>query len=204
MMTNGKQLDTRIAVLGTLAEFHREPIPYNIQALIDLVVDINPDLLCLDMSQAQWNSQDLEGLPPEYREALLPLANQTDIVVVPVGDSQAPSEPHTSGWRGRLIDQLRAGLAGIQRGAPGPDAINHGWRHDLANLIYHLIVMLANGGMYQQRKIHTGNLSERVIKVSRDNPGSRILVVVNVQYCHHIRPRLRQQPNVKVVKYTEL
>ena len=45
---------TRVAVLGTLAEFHREPIPYDLAALVRLVTDLGPDLLCLDMTPEQW------------------------------------------------------------------------------------------------------------------------------------------------------
>ncbi len=45
---------TPVAVLGTLAEFHKEPIPYDMKALIGLVSDLRPDLLCLDMTFEQW------------------------------------------------------------------------------------------------------------------------------------------------------
>lgn len=41
---------TPVAVLGTLAEFHREPIPYNLAALVRLVTELRPDLLCLDLT----------------------------------------------------------------------------------------------------------------------------------------------------------
>ena len=60
---------TTVAVLGTLAEFHSEPIPYDLAALVKLVSDIQPDLLCLDMTEEQWRTQDFGGLPPEYRKA---------------------------------------------------------------------------------------------------------------------------------------
>jgi hypothetical protein len=49
---------TRVAVLGTLAEFHREPIPYDLKALVQLVSQLNPDFLCLEMTPQQWHDQD--------------------------------------------------------------------------------------------------------------------------------------------------
>ena len=52
------QNPTQIAVLGTLAEFHQDPLPYDLEALVDLVAEINPDLLCLDISLAQWQQQN--------------------------------------------------------------------------------------------------------------------------------------------------
>src|SRR3990170_9094885 len=102
---------TPVAVLGTLAEFHREPIPYDLRALVRLVTDLRPDLLCLDITPKQWQQRDFSDLPPEYRDALLPLAHQTDIVVVPIGEEQPLAEPTAHGWRGRLITALRHWLA---------------------------------------------------------------------------------------------
>lgn len=200
-MENGQ---TRVAVLGTLAEFHREPIPFDVQALVDLVVDVHPDLLCLDITPGQWERRDFGDLPPEYREALLPLAEQSNIVVVPIGGDHAPGEPEPSGWRGALIEWLRRGLAGIQRGASGPASVNHGWRHDVANLLYHAIARLAGEQAQQRREQHTAHLTEKTLALADRDPGSRILVVVNLQYCHIIRPELRKCPDVNVVSYQEL
>ena len=92
---------TRIAVLGTLAEFHQDPLPYNLAALVDLVAAIHPDLLCLDITHEQWQQKRFDKLSPEYSRALLPLAAQTDIVVVPIGGQQMMPSTSASGWRGR-------------------------------------------------------------------------------------------------------
>lgn len=195
---------TKIAVLGTLAEFHREPIPYDMPALLDLVADINPDLLCLDMTQDQWQAQSFEDLPPEYQEALLPLAHQTDIVVVPIAGGQEPPKPEASGWRGATIRWLRNRIATIQRTAPGPDAINQGWRHHLANFLYDVTQWLSVGEVGKATREHTDHLTQAVLQVARRDPGTRVLVVVNVQYCHIIRERLRQYEDIEVTTYTDL
>ena len=194
---------TRIAVLGTLAEFRASPLPYDMQALVDLVVEVHPDLLCLDISPERWQRRDFNNLPPEYREALLRLAEQSDIVVVPAGGEEL-EEPTASGWRGRAIDWLRDRLVGLQRSAPGLDAINHGWRHDLGNLIYHLIAGLAAGDVRRQRDRHLARLRELVLQTARRDPGARILVVVNIQYCHLLRPELSKHPDIDVVSYQKL
>src|SRR5512141_817836 len=93
---------TQVAVIGTLTEFHQEPLPYKLKALVKLVTDLRPDLLCLDITPDQWQRRDFADLPPEYREALLPLAHQTDMVVVPIGDVQPLEEPQAAGWRGQV------------------------------------------------------------------------------------------------------
>jgi hypothetical protein len=195
---------TRVAVLGTLAEFHREPIPYDLEALVELVADLNPDFVCLEMTSEQWQQQDFDDLPPEYRDALLPLTYQTDMVVVPIAEADPPSEPVATGWRGQLIALCRRGLAYIQRSAPNAAAVNQGWRHDLANVLYHLIAWLAGGQVEKKWQAHRRHLAQQVLELARRDPGRRILVVVNVRHCHHIRPALKQYSEVKVVPYSEL
>ena len=195
---------TSIAVLGTLAEFHEEPIPYNLAALVQLVATINPDLLCLDITPEQWQRQDFSNLPPEYAQALLPLARQTDMVIVPIAGQHLPPRPQAAGWREQLIQVLRSLLARLQRTAPNPAAINQGWRHHLAATLYSLTRSLAGGDVSHDHWQHTADLTQAVINVAQRDPGRRILVVVNVQHCHHIRPRLRQQPDIAVKTYLDL
>lgn len=195
---------TRVAVLGTLAEFHREPIPYDLAALVRLVSELHPDLLCLDMTLEQWQRQDFGDLPPEYRDALLPLAYQTDMVVVPIAEDRPPAEPATPGWRGWLINFCRRGLASIQRAALGPAAVNQGWRYHLADLVYLLIAWLAGGQAFREWQTHRHHLVQHVLDLVRRDPGRRVQVVVKVRHCHHLRPDLKKYPEVQVVPYSEL
>ena len=202
-MTNQAQ-KTTIAVLGTLAEFHREPIPYDLSALVQLVAKINPDLLCLDITPAKWQAQDFSDLPPEVGEALVPLAYQTDIVVVPIAGNILPPRPQATGWREQIIQFLRGRLTSLQRKADGPDAINQGWRHELANVYYALTRWLAGRDVREAYHDHTDHLTQAVLDVARRDPGNRILVVVNVQHCHHIRARLRRFADIDVTTYQNL
>lgn len=195
---------TNVAVLGTLAEFHKEPIPYDLAALVALVSNLRPDLLCLDMTTQQWQRRDFGGLPPEYREALLPLAHQTDIVVAPIAGDHPPSEPSAWGWPGKLIQLSRRWLASLQRTSPGPEAINQGLRHGIADLLYSLNAWLAGQEARHAWRAHTQHLTQAVVEVARRDPGCRILVVVNVRHCHLIRKALRQFPELNVVNYSDL
>ncbi len=195
---------TRVAVLGTLTEFQRDPLPYDMQALVELVVDVHPDFLALDISPEQWAEQDFGGLPVEYREALLPLAHQSDIVVVPIGGDRSRETSQASGLREGIVAVLRLGLAAIQRSAPNLDSINRGVRHDAANVLYHLSDTLTGDELQKARDEHTECLTKRILDLAGRDPGSRILVVVNVQYCHLIRAELQQHPEVKVTAYPNL
>ncbi len=195
---------TSVAVLGTLAEFHHEPIPYDISALLALVTQIYPDLLCLDMTATRWREQNFADLPLNYRDALLRLANQTDIVVVPIGSGQLQHSQRSGGWRSRAVALLRKGITAVQRTAPGPDAINQGWRHNLVNDLYLAIRLLSDRGIKRGIHDYTDRLTQDVLRVSRRDPAARVLVIVNVQYCHLIRNRLKKYDEIKVTDYADL
>src|SRR6266511_6391587 len=94
---------TRVAVLGTLAELHREPIRYNLACLTDLVEELNPDLLFAELQRDVWEAGDVSDAPIEYREALIPLAARTNIVIVPVqGAAGCELDIPRDGRRARL------------------------------------------------------------------------------------------------------
>ncbi len=193
-----------VAVLGTLAGLHCEPILYDLAALVQLVSDLKPDLLCLDITPDQWQSHDFSDLPPEYREALLPLAYQTDIVVVPIAGKCPPAEPSATGWRRKAIALLQRWLATLQRTAPGPAAVNAGPRHFLANLLYGVIATLAKRETRHAECAHTNHLVQEVLEVLRRDPGRRVLVAVNARHCNHIRHALEKCPQVRIARYFQL
>lgn len=197
-------MKTCVAVLGTLAEFHREPIPYDLPALVRLVTELHPDLLCLDMTSEQWERRDFGELPPEYRDALLPLAHQTDMVVVPIADERSPQETTAPQWRGKAIAKLRQWLGILHRQAPGPEAVNGGWRHFVADLLYKIIDLLAGPIAQHNWQIHTNHLIRQVVAVARRDPGSRVLVVLNVRHCHIVRRELRHVAEIRVMNYSQL
>jgi len=200
-MSPASKSQTRVAVLGTLAEFHREPISFDLAALVRLVTELGPDFLCLEMSPQQWAEQDFRELPPEFGQALLPLAYQTDMVVVPIAEADPPPEPMVRGPLGRLLRQV---LGLIVRRAPDAGAINQGWRHDLANLLYHWLAHLGGGKVEAAWQGHQHHMIAQVIRLARRDPGRRILVVVNVRHCHHLRPALSREPDLEVVPFSEL
>ncbi len=195
---------TPVAVLGTLADFHREPIPYNLRALIGLVESIHPDLLCLDMTPHEWQAQDFAELPLEYREALVPLSQQTDIVVIPVADERPRPEPELRGGRAVIAEKVKRALASVQRSAPSPASINQGLRHHLANDLYELLAGLQGRAMREEAILHASHLATNVVMTARRDPGRRILVVLNVRFCHYVRRTLRAYVDLKVVPFTEL
>ena len=201
---------TPVAVVGTLAEFRRDPVPYDLSALVRFVRGISPDLLCLDMTLEQWQRRDFGGLPVEYRDALLPLADQTDIVVVPIGDPAGAravplDEPVAfQGIRGWWLGRLYSACDRLQRGAHSPVAVGEGPRHATAELLLHLVDYLRTPKARKAAKAHRAVLAERTVEMARRDPCRRILVVVNARYCHQLRRALRKRPGVALVRHSSL
>jgi hypothetical protein len=196
---------TRVAVVGTLAEFHREPVPYDLAALVRLIQEQRPDLLCLDIAAEQWASGAFDDLPPEYRDALIPLADQTDIVVVPVAGGAPPAEPvMAAAWRGATIRMPRRWLGCLQRTMRGPATASHGPRHDAAAALYWLTATLAGRRALRAWRRHTERLVERICEAARRDPGCHILVAVNVRHGHHVERALRRRTELRLVPYQRL
>jgi hypothetical protein len=125
------------------------------------------------------------------------------MVVVPIGGEQVMPRATAVGWRSLPISGVRKLLGWMQTKAPTPDALNQGWRHELANLLYGLTRQLAGEGANHAYHSHIEQLAQAALQVAANNPGNRILVVTNIQYCHHIRPQL-QQPGIQETIYTNL
>lgn len=201
-------LPTPVAVVGTLAEFRREPVPYDPGELVRFVAAIDPDLLCLDMTPDEWRRRDFGGLPVEYRDALLPLASQTDIVVVPIGDDRTPARgdvPAPTGLRGWLRRRLRSTLARLARGTDSPVSVGEGVRHLLVEHLLHLLDAVERGRSAQRTTAaHRHALVDRILELAHRDPAARILVVVNARHCHQLRRTLREHQEVALIHHSNL
>jgi hypothetical protein len=200
---------SRVAVLGTLAELHQEPIKYNLRTLRRLVKDVRPDLLCAEIHPDDWQSDDLNRLPPEYRETLVPLSRRTDIIIVPISSSKeweliAPRGGCLLGLRTLLVRLLKGQLRLMQRLANGPRAINSGLFGWLCDGMCTITAWVC-GPQAQSAwdKANQAILNNIVTAIRRD-PGRRVLVTVDCRRRHRLELNLRHIPEVELVNYLEL
>lgn len=198
---------TRLAVLGTLADLHREPLVYDLACLRSLVADIAPDLLCAEIIRDVWERHDLSAASLEVREALAPIEAATDIVVVPVAASMKsyagflPANPRRRNLV-RLFDRL---LRWGQRQANRPEAVNG----VLFGAFCHTVCWLAERlwTLEQQADwgVQNSAMAENILQAARRDPGRRILVVVQCQRLHRLLPMLHAHPAVlEIVNYQAL
>ena len=200
---------TPIAVLGTLADLHREPIRYNLACLTQLVEHVNPDLLCAEVGQQAWEGGVWDTLPIEYREALIPLATRTNIVIVPIqGPAEcslcAPQVGPLLGLRRSVARHLDDLLRWLQRRANGPEAVNSG----VFGHLCHTICLLEawNGGAAVRQAWQAANraLLENILLAIRRDPGVRVLVTVDCRRRHQLVAWLRHVDEVALVDVRNL
>ncbi len=198
-------IKTRIALLGTLADLHRQPIQYDLAEVARITNELLPDLLGIEVERAEFERDDLSRAPVEVREALVPLARRSDIVLVPIG-APSPDElraPNAS-LRAALTRVLDALLAWLQKTANDARRVNSTFVGHTCGLICHL-EEYTSGARGRQAWLTTNERMLGNIKamVERD-PGTRILVAVQCRRNHWLGPRLRRLRDVELVNYWEL
>ena len=200
---------TRIAVLGTLAELHREPIRYSLACLTELVEELNPDLLYAELRREVWEGGDLSGAPIEYREALIPLAARTNIVIVPIQgllgcELATPQDGRWLGLRRAAVGGLDGLLRGLQRLADGPRAINSGVFGHFCHAICHVEAWVAGASTQHAWAMADRALLDNVLAAVRRDPGVRVLVTVDCRRRHQLVAWLRHSPEVELVDFWKL
>lgn len=183
---------TRLALLGTMSEMHREPVAYDLARLANIVADLAPDLLCAEITRPMWEAGDLASAAVEVREALAPVVAATDVVLVPVAPSPERFGDFSPrrGWRAEMVHIFDRLLRWGQRQADTAEAVNG----TLFGAFCHTVCYLSEWSMAPQERAAWNAQNEAIAgnilsTVSRD-PGRRVLVAVQCQRIHKILPLL--------------
>lgn len=204
---------SRIAVLGTIRELHKESLRYDLQALSRIIEETAPDLLCAEIGLEQWEKSQLSGLAPEYTEAVVPLSQRTSIVVVPVDGAthswhdfppEALAESRPFGLKGWLVSLMDRALIGLVRLAGSPKAINSGLFEHLCGALCGLSLYAVGKASRQIWEQENQRLLEHVLEAVRRDPGRRVLVTVDCRRKHWLMKRLRRTPEVETVDVWKL
>ena len=200
---------TRVAVLGTLADLHTEPIHYDLRCLEHLVEKTEPDLLCADIRHDHWESGDLSQASVEYRDALVPLAERTNIVIVPVSgttqcDLIAPHGGVLIAVRAAAIHVMNVMLRTMQRIANTPEAINSGLFGHVCNTMCAITAWLCGPPTRRMWDETNRQLVINVLLEMERDPGTRILVTVDCRRRHRLQRELRQVSEIELVDYRKL
>jgi len=198
---------SRVALLGTMSELHLEPVSYDLARLASIVASLAPDLLCAEITRAAWAGGDLSQAAVEVREALAPVVAATDVVLVPVAPSPyrftdfAPQ----AGWRHEMLHPFDSLLRWGQRRADTPQAING----PLFGAFCHTVCALTEWS-WSAAERHAWNeqneaVAANILQAVRRDPGRRVLVAVQCQRIHKLRPLLRRHDEpLEIVAFDRL
>jgi hypothetical protein len=198
---------TRLAILGTMSDLHRQPIRYDLNCLKQIVADLSPDLLCAEITREVWENNDLTQTSLEVREALAPVIASTDIVLIPIAPSPRQYVDFTpdSGWRRRIVRSFDRLLRWGQIQANDVRSIN-GFGF---GAFCHTICLLTE--MFWTAKDRTAwekqnhELAENIIRAVQRDHGRRVLVAVQCQRLHRLIPLLHAHDDLfQIVPYQDL
>jgi hypothetical protein len=197
---------TRLTLLSTLSDVHTQPIQYDLAALAAIVDQVAPDLLCVELPQNDWERGNLAQSPVEVERSLLPLAELSYVVVVPVApdarqfDDFAPQ----TGWRGELARRLSGALQSAQRAANNPEAIHAMLFQSVCHTICLLNEMSWDAEARRAWNEQNQAMLDNILQAARRDPGRRVLVALQCQRVHWLEPRLKKVPDIELVDYREL
>ncbi len=197
---------TRLALLSTLADMHTQSIQYNLAALADILAQISPDLLYVEVSQRDWELGRLEQAPVEVQRSLLPLAELSRTVIVPIAPDlrQFNDFAPQTGWRASLARGLDQTLRWAQRQANSAEAI-HAWPFEGAcHTLCHLSQWSWDAEARREWEEQNQAMLDNIRQAVQRDPGRRILVAVQCQRTHWLAPRLKKLPDLEFVDYREL
>ncbi len=197
---------TRLALLSTLSDMHTQSIQYNLAALTGIVNQVSPDFLCVELPRRDWEMGNLGQAPVEVGRGLLPPAEVSDVVVVPVTSDarQFNDFAPTAGWRAGVARWLAQALRRAQRTANKAEAI-HNWLFEgVCHTLCALNEMSWDAEARRAWNAQNQAMLDNILWVAQRDPGRRMLVAVQCQRIHWLEPRLKQLPDIELVDYREL
>lgn len=198
---------TRLAILGTMSELHRQPISYDLNSLRKIVADVSPDLLCAEVTVKDWEQDDISKAAVEVREALAPVVASTDIVLIPIapGPEQYTDFAPDSGWRRRLVRAFDRLLRWGQIQADDAQTVNGPWFGAFCHTVCWVTESLWNASERAAWESQNQELAANIVRAIERDSGRRVLVAVQCQRLHRLIPLLNAHDDLfKIVGYQNL
>ena len=198
---------TRLAILGTLSDLHREPLAYDLACLRSLVTDLAPDLLCAEITRDAWERHDLLAASMEVREALAPVEAATDLVIVPVASSLKAYTGYlpVASWRRTLVRLFDRLLRWGGRKAGRPAVVNGVPFGAFCHTVCWLAERFWTADQRAAWEAQNRAMVENIVQAVQRDPGRRVLVAVQCQRVHRLRPWLHAYDELlEIVDYGEL
>ena len=198
---------TRLAILATMSDLHRQPLRYDFNCLQKTIADVSPDLLCAEITMEAWEREDFSRAALEVHEALVPAIASTDIVLIPVAPTPEQYADFTpdSGWRRRLVRTFDRLLRWGQIQADDVKTINGPWFGAFCHTVCWLTESLWSAKDRVAWEKQNQELVENIARAVQRDSGRRVLVAVQCQRLHRLIPLLHTHNDLfKIVSYQDL
>ena len=198
---------SRLAILGTMSDLHRQPISYDLNSLRKILADVSPDLLCAEIRVEDWEREDFSRTAVEMHGALAPIIASTDIVLIPVAPSpeQYTDFAPDSGWRRRLVRTFDRLLRWGQIQADNAQTVNGPWFGAFCHTICWLTESLWSANNRAAWERQNQELAENIVRAVQRDSGRRVLAAVQCQRLHRLIPLLHAHNDLfKIVPFQNL
>ncbi|MBI3361460.1 MAG: hypothetical protein HY023_10160 [Chloroflexi bacterium] len=198
-------MKNRIATLGTMSDLHAEATAYDLQTLAQIAAGLAPDLLCLEVARAAWEAGEVGRASLPIRAALAPVADRSDIVIIPVAAGPRDHADFTpaGGLRAAVTLTLERLHRRVQRGA-GARTINGPWYGAFCHTVCALQEAAWTPAARAAWQAESAAMLANVLAAVRRDPGRRTLVAAQCQRKHWLDTRLRRESDVDFVDYWAL
>lgn len=179
---------TRLAILGTMSDLHRQSIRYDLACLQQIVAEVAPDLLCAEITKEAWEQNDFSKLTLEVREALAPIIASMDIVLIPVAPDpkQFVDFAPNSGWSRRIVMILDRLLRWGQIQANDVEAVNGPWFGAFCHTVCWVTELFWSPKDRIAWERQNLELAENIVQAVQRDRGRRVLVTVQCQRLHRL------------------
>ena len=201
-----------IFVLATLHQFHADSNYYSFEKLSQIIKDVDPDIICVELTAADIKSRRKQGTKVEYEKSVFPLVDKYGYRVVPL----EPDEPKFSQLVGlnvesekdlRTNEPARALAFSLYTETlykhlfstwTSPIDVNSAVtdshfevKHNYQNAIYG----------EKQQKVWEGwnrHFLDQIMTAAGSSRGKKVLVLVGVEHAYWLRKELRGERTVKL------
>ncbi|MGB8635373.1 MAG: DUF5694 domain-containing protein [Rhodanobacteraceae bacterium] len=201
-----------VVVLATLHGFHESVPAYGFARLKQIIEQIHPDILCLEVQAQDLQERAPEKVKVEYPRVIYPLIGQHHYRTCTL----EPAEPEFSAivkpyaasaraFRAGHPQQAKAfdayaesGLDALRTYWSSPERVNDGITDAVFAAKHRLQEAMIGAGENAGWEGWNRHFQKVIVDTARENPGQRIVVLVGVEHTYWLRRHLKQQPGIRL------
>lgn len=202
-----------VAVLSTLHRVHADVPAYDFDALRGAIVELSPDVLCLEVDPTDLETRPDESVKVEYPRVVYPLLDERDYgrcALEPMPKAAAKIiQPYVAASRKFSAERREADAAfeayneamyGVLKTLwQTPADVNSRVTDQVLGAKHALQIELIGEGEAAGWRAWNEHFLRQILRAAKDNPGKRIVVLVGVEHGYWLRGALANQKDVRLL-----